>query len=70
MPSADAPLPLERRHQVLTLARKGVSAEEISRRLNIPKGEAELILSLRKYVDAKIPEVANEMRKGYTRATS
>lgn len=53
VPSGDAPLPLERRHQVLTLARKGVAVDEIARRLNMPKGEAELILSLRKYVDVK-----------------
>ena len=51
VPSGDAPLPLERRHQVLTLARKGVAIDEIARRLNMPKGEAELILSLRKYAD-------------------
>jgi hypothetical protein len=69
VPSADAPLPLERRHQVLTLARKGIGLAEIARRLNIPKGEAELILSLRKYTDAKEP--ANSVPaagKAYARA--
>ena len=53
VPSGDVPLPLERRHQVLTLARKGVAVDEIAHRLNMPKGEAELILSLRKYADVK-----------------
>lgn len=53
VPSGDAPLPLERRHQVLTLARKGVAVDEIAHRLNMPKGEAELILSLRKYANVK-----------------
>lgn len=53
VPSGDAPLPLERRHQVLTLARKGVAVDEIARRLNMPKGEAELILSLRRYAGVK-----------------
>ncbi len=53
VPSVDAPLPLERRHQVLTLARKGIAVDEIARRLNMPKGEAELILNLRKYADVK-----------------
>jgi Protein of unknown function (DUF2802) len=51
VPTSDGPLPLERRHQVLTLARKGLSVDEIARRLSMPKGEAELILSLRKYSD-------------------
>jgi hypothetical protein len=53
VPSSNGPLPLERRHQVMTLARKGVDPEEIARRLNMPKGEVELIMSLRKYVDMK-----------------
>ncbi len=53
VPSGDAPLPLERRHQVLTLARKGVAVDEIAHRLHMPKGEAELILSMRKYADLK-----------------
>jgi hypothetical protein len=64
VPSADAPPALERRHQVLTLARKGVALEEIARRLHIPKGEAELILNLRKYIDTKAP--ADPSRAGPT----
>jgi len=60
LPSSDVPLPLERRHQVLTLARKGVSVDEIARRLNMPRGEAELILNLRKYANSKgTPERRN-----------
>jgi len=71
VPSSDAPLPLERRHQVLTLARKGVSLDEIARRLNIPKGEAELILNLRKYMDAKTsPEPGPGALRPYAQATS
>lgn len=69
VPSSNAPLPLERRHQVLTLARKGIAADEIARRLNMPRGEAELILSLRKYVDAKNPqEPAHGILKGLAQA--
>jgi hypothetical protein len=68
VPTADAPLPLERRHQVLTLARKGVSADEIARRLNMPKGEAELIMNLRRYVDAQTPETAPAPPRTYVRA--
>ncbi|MBZ5495445.1 MAG: DUF2802 domain-containing protein [Acidobacteriia bacterium] len=69
VPSSDVPPPLERRHQVLTLARKGVAVDEIARRLNMPRGEAELILSLRKYVDAKTPtEPAHGVLRGYARA--
>lgn len=41
--------PVDRRHQVLTMSRNGFPLDEIVRRLNIPKGEAELILNLRKY---------------------
>jgi hypothetical protein len=67
VPSADAPLPLERRHQVLTLARRGISTDEIANRLNMPKGEAELILNLRRFVDAKHegskPVLRNQARK-------
>jgi DNA-binding NarL/FixJ family response regulator len=50
VPSRDSSLTLDRRHQVLALARRGVALDEISRRLNVPKGEAQLILNLRKYM--------------------
>jgi len=49
IPSQDSGLPLERRHQVLSLARQGVRLEDIARRLKAPVGEAELILNLGKY---------------------
>jgi hypothetical protein len=50
VPSHDSSLPLERRHQVLALARQGVALEDIVKRLKAPVGEAELILNLRKYM--------------------
>jgi hypothetical protein len=50
VPSQDSSLPLERRHQVLALARQGVALEDIVQRLKAPVGEAELILNLRKYM--------------------
>jgi hypothetical protein len=50
IPSQDSGLPLERRHQVLALARQGVHLEEIVKRLKAPVGEAELILNLSKYM--------------------
>jgi hypothetical protein len=50
VPSHDSNLPLERRHQVLALARQGVALEDIVKRLKAPVGEAELILNLRKYM--------------------
>jgi len=68
VPSSEAPLPLERRHQVLTLARKGVSIDEMARRLNMPRGEAELILSLRKYMEAKPDEPRRSTAKKYSAA--
>lgn len=49
LPSRDADLPLERRHQVLALDRQGVPLKDIVKRLKAPIGEAELILNLRKY---------------------
>ena len=59
LPTQDCNLPLERRHHVLTLARKGVPIEEIVKRLNVPRGEAELILNLRRYVDVSTPRAAH-----------
>jgi hypothetical protein len=53
LPSEETPLPLERRHQVLTLSKKGVGIDEIARRLNMPRGEAELIMNLRRYSDSQ-----------------
>jgi hypothetical protein len=50
IPSQDANLPIERRHQVLALARQGVPLEDIARRLKAPVGEAELIINLSKYM--------------------
>jgi hypothetical protein len=50
-PNSNSRLPLERRHQVLSLARNGVAMEEIVRRLNLPQGEAELIVNLKQYAD-------------------
>lgn len=49
VPTHDSTMPLERRHQVLALARQGVALDEIVRRLKAPVGEAELILNLHRY---------------------
>ena len=49
VPSQSPEIPLEKRHQVLTLAKRGVPLDEIVERVNAPVGEAELILNLRKY---------------------
>ena len=56
VPSSEGSRPLERRHQVLTLTRKGIAVDEIARRLSMPKGEVDLILSLRKFVKATPPQ--------------
>jgi DNA-directed RNA polymerase specialized sigma24 family protein len=50
VPSFDENLPLEKRHQVLSLAQQGMPLEEIAQRLKAPVGEAELILNLRQYM--------------------
>ena len=49
VPSQNPEMPLEKRHQVLALAQKGVPLDEIVERVKAPVGEAELILNLRKY---------------------
>jgi hypothetical protein len=53
IPSQDADLPVERRRQVLALARQGVPLEDIAKRLKAPVGEAELILNLSQYLDGE-----------------
>ena len=40
---------LDKKHQVCSLARQGLAAEEISRKLNLYRGETELVLGLRDY---------------------
>lgn len=40
---------LDKKHQVCSLARQGLAAEEISKKLNLYRGETELVLGLRKY---------------------
>lgn len=57
IPSSEQSLPLERRYQVLALARRGLPVEEIAARLDVPRGEADLILRLRRYIDAQAPKV-------------
>jgi hypothetical protein len=53
---------LDKRHRVLRLARNGVALDDISKRLKLPRGEAELILSLRKYVE--MGAVQNQTSRG------
>ncbi len=55
IPSESADLPLEKKHQVCALSRKGVPVDEIVRRLRMPRGEVELILSLKKYLEIPKP---------------
>ena len=57
VPSHDSNLPLERRHRVLALARQGLTQDDIVKRLNLPRGEAELILDLSKYTRMGAPQV-------------
>jgi hypothetical protein len=43
---------LDKRSHVIALAEKGLDLDEISQKLNVPKGEAELIINLKKYKKA------------------
>ncbi len=63
VPSHDPSLPLERRHQVLALARQGAGLDEIVKRLKAPAGEAELILNLGKYMNWENPKNAKVKEK-------
>lgn len=40
------PSPVERKHRILGLARRGLTAEEITRQLNLPRAEVDLIVNL------------------------
>jgi hypothetical protein len=63
---SDSSRPVDRRYQVLTMSRNGFPLDEIVRRLNIPKGEAELILNLRKYIgtpDSRPDELSGDLKK-------
>jgi hypothetical protein len=40
---------LDKKHQVCSLARQGLATEEISKKLNLYRGETELVLGLRDY---------------------
>ena len=66
VPSHDSSMPLERRHQVLALARQGVPLDDIVKRLKAPVGEAELILNLRKYMggqNTRTPKMNEQVKK-------
>ena len=63
IPSEDSGLPLERRHQVLSLARQGVCLEDIARRLKAPVGETELILNLGKYMGVGNPQTSKSNKQ-------
>lgn len=66
IPSNDEDLPLERRHQVLSLAQRGLSLEEIVQRLKAPVGETELILNLRQYMGGEnSPDINNRQVTQY-----
>jgi hypothetical protein len=65
VPSRESSHGLDRRHRVLALARKGMALDDIAQRLNLPTGEAELILNLRKYMDQGVvptPPANGELR--------
>lgn len=58
LPTPEASLPLERRHRVLALARKGMAAAEIAERLGMPGGEVELILGMKGLAEARAASAA------------
>ena len=65
VPSGDPELPLERRHRVLSLAKQGVPVDQISKTLNVPRCEAELVLSLQTFAGA--PALVTRKPRGDSR---
>jgi hypothetical protein len=66
VPSEDPSLPVERRRRVVALAAQGNSMDEIARRASVPRGEAELILSLhrcRESALAQAPKKNGELKQ-------
>jgi hypothetical protein len=59
-PARKTGIDLDKRHRVLRLARNGVAVDDISKRLKVPRGEAELILSLRKFAEMVPAESASK----------
>jgi hypothetical protein len=45
--------PLDRKHQVVTLAQRGLDSKGISQRLRLSRGEAELLLGLKEHYSAE-----------------
>ena len=70
IPSEGANLPMERRRRVVALASKGSSVEEVAKRANVSRGEAELIMSLQKIKGAAsaLPPKANGETKPYAQS--
>ena len=44
---------IDKKHQVVSLAKKGLGSADISRRLRIYQGEADLVLGLREYMTGR-----------------
>jgi Family of unknown function (DUF6115) len=58
VPSHDSSRPLEQRHHVLALSRKGMAIDDISKRLGMPRGEAELVVGLSRFMQADASRTA------------
>lgn len=56
IPSESTNLPMERRRRVVALASEGSSVEEIAKRANVSRGEAELVMSLQRFKGSAVPQ--------------
>jgi len=61
IPTEGANVPVERRRRVVALASKGSSVEEVAKRANVSRGEAELIMSLQKIKGAAVASPREQM---------
>ncbi len=56
IPSQDSNLAPQRRRRVVALANKGSSIDDVARRANVSRGEAELVMSLQRIRCASVPK--------------
>ena len=70
IPSQDSNPAPQRRRRVVALANKGSSIDEVARRANVSRGEAELVMSLQRFRAADAPKSpkANGDVKPYAQA--
>ncbi|HSR67157.1 MAG TPA: hypothetical protein VLU25_04390 [Acidobacteriota bacterium] len=55
---------IDKKHHIYTLARRGVPAQDISRRLNVYQGETDLVLGLKQFLGTQAAAAASACESG------